>query len=190
MTEKKKKPFYKRWWFIALVLIVIIGALGGGDDEPEDVAKEPTADAIVQQGEEDTEDINSESKAVEPVDTEPAEEPELKPESEPEPVKDVPQEYKNALRKAEVYSDSMHMSKPGIYDQLTSEYGEGFPEDAAQYAVENIDADWNANALEKAKTYYEDMAMSKDAVYDQLTSEYGEQFTAEQAQYAIDNLTE
>lgn len=30
----------------------------------------------------------------------------------------------------------MHMSKAGIYDQLTSEYGEGFEADAAQYAID------------------------------------------------------
>lgn len=105
-----------------------------------------------------------------------------------EPTEDVPQEYQNALKKAEQYSDVMHMSKQGIYDQLTSEYGEGFPAEAAQYAVDNLDADYKANALEKAKSYYIDMSMSKDAVYDQLVSEYGEQFTAEEAQYAVDNL--
>lgn len=82
----------------------------------------------------------------------------------------------------------MHMSKKGIYDQLTSEYGENFPADAAQYAIDNIKADWNANALETAKTYYKDMSMSKNAVYDQLISEYGEQFTESEAQYAIDHL--
>lgn len=74
------------------------------------------------------------------------------------------------------------------YDVVSS-YGEGFPADAAQYAVDNMTGvDWNANALEKAKQYYYDMAMSKSAVYDQLTSSYGEQFTASQAQYAIDHL--
>ena len=100
----------------------------------------------------------------------------------------IPTEYKNALKKAESYSEIMHMSKQGIYDQLTSEYGEKFPADAAQYAIDNINADWKANALEKAKTYYQTMNMSKSAIYDQLISEYGEKFTEEEAQYAIDNL--
>ncbi|MGN1126163.1 MAG: Ltp family lipoprotein, partial [Ruminococcus sp.] len=63
-----------------------------------------------------------------------------------------------------------------------------FPADAAQYAIDNIKADWKENALEKAKTYYKDMSMSKSAVYDQLISEYGEQFTESEAQYAIDHL--
>ncbi|MCI6990049.1 MAG: Ltp family lipoprotein [Clostridiales bacterium] len=101
---------------------------------------------------------------------------------------DVPQEWKNALKSAENYSNFMYMSKQGIYDQLTSEYGDNFPAEAAQYAVENLTADYKANALEKAKTYYLDMAMSKQAVYDQLVSEYGEKFTSEEADYAIANL--
>lgn len=100
----------------------------------------------------------------------------------------VPTEYKNALKKAELYSETMHMSKQAIYDQLTSEYGEQFQEDAAQYAIDNMEADWKANALEKAKTYQETMNMSKNAIYDQLISEYGEQFTEEEAQYAIEHL--
>ena len=102
----------------------------------------------------------------------------------------VPQEYRNALQKAEIYSDTMYMSKQGIYDQLVSEYGENFPAEAAQYAVDNLQADYNQNALNKAKIYYEDMAMSKQAVWDQLVSEYGEKFTEEQADYAIAHLAD
>jgi Host cell surface-exposed lipoprotein. len=82
----------------------------------------------------------------------------------------------------------MHMSKKGIFEQLTSEYGEKFSKEAAQYAIDNIKADWNKNALEKAKTYQKDMSMSPEGIRDQLTSEYGEQFTAEEANYAVSNL--
>ena len=82
----------------------------------------------------------------------------------------------------------MHMSKQGIYDQLTSEYGEQFSPEAAQYAVDNMQADWNANALEKAKSYQEQMSMSPEAIRDQLTSDSGEKFTQEEADYAIANL--
>ncbi|MFD1900315.1 Ltp family lipoprotein [Enterococcus termitis] len=100
----------------------------------------------------------------------------------------VPTEYKSALRKAENYSNRMKMSKAGIYDQLTSEYGEKFPPEAAQYAIDNMKADWNANALAKAKSYQESMDMSIESIRDQLTSEYGERFTPEEAEYAIQNL--
>ncbi len=97
-------------------------------------------------------------------------------------------EYKNALKKAETYANTMYMSKQGVYDQLVSEYGEKFPKDAAQYAIDNVKADWNKNALEKAKSYQETMSMSKNAIYDQLISKYGEKFTKKQAKYAIEHL--
>ena len=80
------------------------------------------------------------------------------------------------------------MSKAAVYNQLTSELGGQFSAEAAQYAVDNVEADWKENALKKAKSYQETMSMSPSAIYDQLVSEYGEQFTAEEAQYAVDNL--
>ena len=95
---------------------------------------------------------------------------------------------KNALLKAESYSDSMYMSKKAIYEQLTSVYGEQFTAEEAQYAIDHMTADWKYNALQKAISYQDLMAMSPSAIYDQLVSPYGEQFTAEEAQYAIDNM--
>ena len=83
---------------------------------------------------------------------------------------------------------SMHMSKARIYDQLTSEYGEDFTDEEAQYAIDNLVADYNENALLTAKNYQEVMNMSKAAIYDQLVSQYGEQFTPEEAQYAVEHL--
>ena len=77
-------------------------------------------------------------------------------------------EYRSALRKANSYSDTMYMSKAGLYEQLTSEYGEKFTAEAAQYAVDNVEADWKENALKKAKTYQETMDMSPSAIYDEL----------------------
>jgi flagellar biosynthesis GTPase FlhF len=100
----------------------------------------------------------------------------------------IPREHKSALKKAEAYAKTMHMSKAGIYDQLISEFGENFPPEAAQYAIDNIVFEWKENALKKAQTYAEKMNMSDSAIYDQLISEYGEKFTPEEAQYAIDNL--
>ena len=100
----------------------------------------------------------------------------------------IPKEYKKALKKAQRYSDNLHMSKAGIYDQLTSEYGENMSKEAAQYAIDNIEADWEENALKNAESYANRSHMSKAGVYDQLISEYGEQFTDDEAQYAIDNV--
>ena len=103
---------------------------------------------------------------------------------------DPPTEYKNALVQANQYSSMMHMSKKGIYDQLMSEYGEQFPADAAQWAVDHMHADWNANALETAKRYRDQLHMSTEAIRDQLTSPYGEQFTQDEANYAIEHLND
>jgi hypothetical protein len=83
----------------------------------------------------------------------------------------------------------MHMSKAGIYHQLTSEYGEKFSPEAAQYAVDNLKADYKANALEKAKSYQKQQSMSPEGIRDQLTSEFGEKFTPEEADYAVQNLS-
>ena len=94
----------------------------------------------------------------------------------------------NALKKAQSYSDNMHMSKKRLYEQLTSSYGEGFTDSEAQYAIDHVQADWNYNALQKAKSYQSSMNMSKNRIYQQLTSSYGENFTASEAQYAIDHL--
>ena len=106
-----------------------------------------------------------------------------------EPSKpEISREFQNALKSAQNYVDLMPFSEKGLYDQLTAEYGEQFPAEAAQYAIENVDVDYNAEALESAKNYQETMPMSDSGLYDQLTSEYGEKFTAEQAQYAINNL--
>ena len=100
----------------------------------------------------------------------------------------MPKEFKNALAKAKSYAQLMSMSKQGIYDQLTSEYGEKFSADAAQYAIDNLQWDYKENALKKAKKYQDMMNMSTDAIRDQLVSEYGEKFTAEEAEYAIAHL--
>lgn len=100
----------------------------------------------------------------------------------------IPLEYSSALIKAEMYVETMHMSKKSVYGQLTSEYGEKFSKEAAQYAIENIKTDYNKHALAKAKTYQETMHMSPKSIYDQLISEYGEKFTKSEAEYAIENL--
>ena len=45
---------------------------------------------------------------------------------------------KNALKKAISYATSMHMSKAGVYNQLTSEYGEKFEPEEVEYAIANL----------------------------------------------------
>lgn len=102
--------------------------------------------------------------------------------------KSVPTEYISALAKAEMYSGTMHMSKKGLYEQLASDYGEKFSAEAAQYAIDNVKADYKTNALKKAEMYQETMHMSPSAIREQLVSDAGEKFTKEEAKYALENL--
>lgn len=102
----------------------------------------------------------------------------------------VPTEYKSALRRANGYAKVMNMSQQGIYDQLTSQVGDGFSAEAAQYAVDNVKANWDENALKKAKDYQDKMSMSPNDIQEQLTSQSGEKFTQEQADYAIQHLND
>ena len=93
-----------------------------------------------------------------------------------------------ALKSAKTYSDTMHMSKQGIYDQLTSDAGDKFDDASAQYAVDHVKADWNKNALKAAESYQKDQNMSPEAIRDQLTSDAGDKFTQDQADYAVSHL--
>lgn len=171
-NEKTKKPWFKKWWVWVIAAVVLIGGINAANGGSEKAETKPVAE---------------EAPAVQPVEEAPAEvEVPAEPEKPAEP--EVPAEFKSALSKAQLYSDTMHMSKAGLYDQLTSEYGEKFSAEAAQYGVDNVNADWNANALAKARTYQETMSMSPEAIRDQLSSEYGEKFTQEEADYAVSNL--
>src|SRR5699024_1481935 len=83
----------------------------------------------------------------------------------------VSKEFQNALRSAERYLDFSSFSYQGLYDQLTSEYADAYPADAAQYAVDTVTVDWNEEALESAENYLEFSHFSYQGLYDQLTSE-------------------
>ena len=97
-------------------------------------------------------------------------------------------EYSAALEKAKSYNSWANMSKKRLYKQLTSKYGEKFQSDAAQYAIDHLNADYKSNALAKAKNYRKWFKDSKSAIYNQLVSPYGEEFTEEEANYAINHL--
>lgn len=195
----QKKSIFKRWWFwltvglsapvvgfVAILMLVgIVGAVVAGtesDSQAPQAAATETAEPTAQA---DAAEPAEEAEIAEPAqEEEPIREEEEAEEEEPE----VSAEFRAALGSAQSYADNLHMSKKGIYDQLISEYGENFPKDAAQYAIDNVEADWKENALETAKSYQETMDMSREGIREQLVSEYGEQFTEEEADYAMKHL--
>ena len=150
---RKKQGGKLKWIIIAIVVLAILGSLfGGGDDDSSSSSSnstKTTTQASTQTSKSTKKATTQASKSTKKATTQ-------APKATTEAAtteKKVSAEYLAALGKAESYSKSMHMSKQGIYDQLTSEYGEQFNEDAAKYAIEHLDADWNENALAKAKEY-------------------------------------
>lgn len=172
-TYVQKKPLYKKLWFWIVVVfaVFIVGGVFGGDSD--DTSSGSSSSSKTEQTSKSSSSSTSEKSSST---------------SESSSSESVSAEFRSALRAAQTYSDTMHMSKKGLYDQLTSEDGEKFPADAAQYAVDHVKADWNKNALETAKTYQEEMDMSTEAIRDQLASADGEQFTQEEADYAVQHL--
>lgn len=180
--NKKQGGGVLKWILICVLAIVVIGLIGGGSEKDSNPVSSENVSNNDSQEISTTGEVNTTEEVVTTESVEETSEPAT------EQSDAIPTEYKSALKSAESYSKTMHMSKKGIYDQLTSEYGDQFSPEAAQYAIDNMTSDWNNNALETAKSYGNKMHMSKKAIYNQLISENGEQFTPEEAQYAVDNL--
>ena len=183
-AAKAKKPIYKRWWAIALAAVFVIGgisqAMGGGDDA-KPVADTPAASAPVEE--------KSEPKAEEPVEEAPETTQAPAPKPKPAPAKPtMTSRPGGGPEAAESYLDSGHFSKKGLFDQLTSEYGEGFAKKDATFAVNHVKANYNAEAREAAESYLDSGHFSHNSLMDQLTSEYGEQFTKAQAAQAVKSV--
>lgn len=201
-TERFNAPttadWYKKWWVWTIAVLIGLVFVGSYQEavtssssstvstnsKNNDSSSKDDTDYDDEDNEDDTDsnsiDSSKESDSQESQDSE----------SKSPSTSKVSTEFKNALETAKDYSDSMHLSKAAIYDQLTSTDGEGFTADAAQYAIDNLKADYNKNALETAKTYSKDMHMSTQEIRDQLTSADGEQFTASEADYAIQHLND
>ena len=97
-------------------------------------------------------------------------------------------EYSATLEKAKSYNSWANMSKKRLYKQLTSKYGEKFQSDAAQYAIDHLNADYKSNALARAREYRKYNKFSKTEIYERLTSSWIGKFTKEEANYAIQHL--
>ena len=176
---KVKKPFYKRVWFWLLAVVVVFIAIGsqGGSDDAKNTVAETTKESV-------TEVSSAESVAESTVVEEETETTETTETTIEEVTQEesVPREYRNALSTAESYLGWAGMSEQGLREQLEFEK---YPSDAIDYALANVDVDYNEQALAKAKSYDDWASMSDSQLYDQLIFEG---FTDEQAQYALDNL--
>lgn len=73
----------------------------------------------------------------------PTKEPTKVPTARPTPITPI---YLEAASKAQKYVDSLHLSEEGLRDRLTSKQ-DNYTQDMAQYAIENIHADYHNNAF-------------------------------------------
>ena len=78
--------------------------------------------------------------------------------------------------------DYTSFSRQGLIDQLLFE---NYSPEAAQYAVDAVDTDWNEQAAEKAQEYLDYTSFSRQGLVDQLIFEG---FTPEQAEYGASQV--
>ena len=130
-----------------LICLLATACFGGEPKEKqEDVAEVPQI----------AEDLAEE----ESVSNTPEEQPEIV-----EEVPDVPFEFEQALDKAQNYVDFTSFSEADLRRQL--EYHEFSPE-AIQFALDNVNVDYQAECIEKAKSYLEFASFSEADLREQL----------------------
>lgn len=202
-ADSKRAWYRKKRFLIPIGLVLLVGFLGGlgqrNSSEPtvagpapsstppaEKTVAPPSAEEIAAQAE--AERVAAEQKAADEAAKAEADRVAAEAAAAAEAAKGTLSQQ-NAYASARSYLDFAAFSRAGLLDQLTSEYGEGFPAPDAEFAVARLEAegavDWNAEAAESAKAYLDFQPFSRQGLLDQLTSEYGEQFTPEQAEYGV-----
>ncbi len=90
------------------------------------------------------------------------------------------------------YLKTLHLSKQGLYDQLTSEYGSQMTPEDTNTVIGRLEplVNWNNLAVLSAQTYRSTLNLTGQALLEQLTSEYGSKFPIDQAQYGVDHVDE
>ena len=95
-----------------------------------------------------------------------------------------------AVDAAESYlSEGQGFSDQGLLQQLTSSAGNGFSESDAEFAINDLNPNWDAQAVDAGNGYLtEGEGFSEQGLLQQLTSSAGDGFTEAQAEYAINSL--
>ena len=180
-----------------LLLLAIAGAgaafflLGNSDDSDE--APSSTTSVVEQTHQPDKTDSSTPGTNVAPNKEQPAKEattPSAEKQATPATNAELTPEKERAVKAAQRYLRLGGFSHAKLFEQLTSEHGEGLPVDAAEYAIDQVDADWNEQALIAAQKYKK-IDMSDSDIYRKLVGDkFGDGFTPEEAQYAIDHLAD
>ena len=108
-----------------------------------------------------------------------------KPAAEFPTAKPVSAEQQNAIRSARSYLGTSAFSRKGLIEQLSSDAGDGYSEEAATHAVDSLDIDFNEQAIKSAKNYLKFSAFSRKGLIEQLSSDSGGGFTHSEATYGV-----
>src|SRR5699024_3398872 len=94
------------------------------------------------------------------------------------------------LESAESYLRHSHYSYEGLHHQLGAESADNFTDAQARYAVDNVEADWDAEAVEAAASYWsnDNIDITPDELRDILVSDPIGRFTDKQADHALAEL--
>lgn len=177
-TPKVKKPIYKRIWFWVLIVIVVIGINGAMNGNSDDKSSNNTSTSSQKTTESKTKTSTAKKETPKVLTGEDKALDGLK-------GNDLAQ-----TKQAISYIKTAHLSKQGLYDQLTSEYGSKMTPEEANAAIARIDpvVNWNNVAVVSAQSYRDTTNLTGQALLDQLTSEHGSKFPADQAQYGVDHI--
>lgn len=182
---RTKKYIYERFWFW-LVLIVLIAGIASSVLHSKHSTS--TKNNNNHSSTNSTASISSEQKSYKTEET--AESKALT--SEEKALDGLTGNTLAQTEQAINYLQTLHLSKQGLYDQLTSEYGSQMTPEDANTVIGRLEplVNWNNLAVLSAQTYRNTLSLTGQALLEQLTSEYGSKFPIDQAQYGVDHVDE
>lgn len=157
----------------ALVLGLVIAPTGSGEPGAT-VTETVTAPATTEKAKKEPKAKDKEAKPEKAEKTK-----EAKPKA-PKTTEGPTRAQEQALRSAQDYLNYTAFSKKGLIEQL--EY-EKFDRKDAEWAVDQLDVDWNEQAYKSALSYLDYTSFSLDGLIEQLKFEG---FTDEQARYGAE----
>lgn len=176
--------------FVVVVIMMLTGcgneleetikkdSIENEDFVDQDVEQESKAEIILEEDGEDDELEVSKDVEIEEIE-------EIVEETSEEEDEEAPEEtlsQRNAVSMAEDYLDYTSFSESGLIEQL--EY-EGFSNEDANYAINQITVDWQEQAVKMAEDYLDYTSFSRSGLIEQLKYEG---FSNEHATYAVDQI--
>lgn len=170
--EEEKKGGWLKWALLALLALLLLGLLfwflNRDNDDDEAAAPTTTTSATASATTSPAESSATSETAAAGAQADP----------------------QIALADAQALVDSpLPFSYQGLYDYLISADGGEYTPEAAQFAVDNVKADWNHEAAEGAQGYAANFGMTPEAILAELSDPAGGKFTPEQAQAGVNTLS-